>query len=702
MGTKKRITLNTVAAIAALGTGPAVIAQGSDSELALEEVVVTAQRREESLQEVPIQVSAFSPQNIQDAGIATTADFVNLVPNVTLDDSFTYLNTLVTVRGVAQINNADSPVAIVIDGVPQNNQKQFKMNLFDVERIEVLKGPQGALYGRNAIGGAINIVTRAPGDELEGFATARYGEGNYMEFAGGFTAPIGDRAGLRVAGMVKEDDGRLDNSFLDEEVDYVDEDYNIRARLTAQPTDWLDADFRVAYNEFEAGGIYDSLVDSDDANDIVETRTNLLGTTFGDVLDATMKLDFATGIGTLTAITGYSEISESYRGDVDFGNPVQDPGGFLGFGFQAGQGQDLSVDLLSQELRLTSPDDQRLRYIVGAFAVQTDRALLTRAFIDLDGTLEQIENPALQLQRLEEDNDNLAYAFFGELSYDLSETLTASVAMRYDVDDREQTNLATGVERSESFDAWQPKATLSWEFAPDRLAYATYSTGFRSGGFNAPTVSIPVFEDEYLQNYEVGFKTSWMNNRVIVNGAAYYNDIEDYQFFFIDVATASQIIGNIDEVTISGVELEVRALLTEGLQGWAGVGTVDSEIEKITVFPGNDGNRTPRTTELTFNAGMQYRLPLGGGLTGFARADYEYRGDKYWQVDNVDVQDPIHLLDARLGLETERWSLTLWGRNLTDEEYYADYNPSAFSGLPTDLGWRAAPRIVGVEARLNF
>jgi iron complex outermembrane receptor protein len=120
------------------------------------------------------------------------------------------------------------------------------------------------------------------------------------------------------------------------------------------------------------------------------------------------------------------------------------------------------------------------------------------------------------------------------------------------------------------------------------------------------------------------------------------------------------------------------------------------------VFPGNDGNRTPRTTELTFNAGMQYRLPLGGGLTGFARADYEYRGDKYWQVDNVDVQDPIHLLDARLGLETERWSLTLWGRNLTDEEYYADYNPSAFSGLPTDLGWHAPPRTVGVEARLNF
>src|SRR5690606_25154989 len=122
-----------------------------------------------------IQVTAFTAQTIQDAGIQTTQDFVDLVPNMSLDDSYTYLNTFVVVRGVTQINNADAPVAIVIDGVPQNNQKQFKMNLFDVERIEVLKGPQGALYGRNAIGGAVNIVTRQPSNELEGFAEASYG-----------------------------------------------------------------------------------------------------------------------------------------------------------------------------------------------------------------------------------------------------------------------------------------------------------------------------------------------------------------------------------------------------------------------------------------------------------------------------------------------------------------------------------------------
>lgn len=698
----KTVLPYSLATLTALAMGaPTTLAQSGGS-LQLEEIVVTAQRREQSLQDVPIQVAAFSEQAIQDAGISTTEDFINLVPNVGLDDSFTYLNTLVTVRGVAQINNADSPVAIVIDGVPQNNQKQFKMNLFDVERIEVLKGPQGALYGRNAIGGAINIVTRAPGEELDGFAQVRYGKGSLVEVTGGVTAPISDKVGLRLAGSYKEDDGRLNNDFLGEKVDYVDKDYNVRTRLTVKPSDRLNADFRVAYNEFEAGGIYDSIVNSGDTNDYQPTRANLMGGTFGDVLDASMKLDFQTELGTITAITGYSDLSENYRGDLDFGNPVTDPGGFLGLGFQGGQGQDLSVEILSQELRLTSPDENRLRYIVGVYGVQTDRTLLTRAFMDLNDTLEQIDNPALRLITLSENNDNFAYAFFGEMSYDINQQLTLSGALRYDKDEREQTDLSTGAERDKNFHAWQPKVTLDWQFAPEKLAYATYSTGFRSGGFNAPTVGIPVFKDEYLHNYEIGFKTAWLDNRLIVNGATFYTDVEDFQFFFVEGATASQIIGNIDEVGIFGVELEMQAVLTQGLQVSAGLGTTDSDIKQISVFPGNEGNHTPKTTEWTFNAGFQYRAPLGNGLTGMARMDYEHRGDKHWQADNLDVQDPVDLVSARLGIESTGWSVTLWGRNLTDAEYYADYNPMQFSGLPYDIGWRAQPRAVGIEGRVNF
>ena len=178
--------------------------------------------------------------------------------------------------------------------------------------------------------------------------------------------------------------------------------------------------------------------------------------------------------------------------------------------------------------------------------------------------------------------------------------------------------------------------------------------------------------------------------------------MEDFQFFFVDAASASQIIGNIDEVDIFGVELEMQAVVTEGLQVFASLGTTDSDIEKITVFPGNEGNHTPRTTEWTLNAGFQYRAALGNGLAGMVRVDYEHRGDKHWQVDNLDVQDPLDFVHARIGIEGESWSLTVWGKNLTDEEYYADYNPMKFSGLPFDIGWRAQPRTVGIEGRVNF
>src|SRR5713226_6572854 len=184
--------LKTVSAlIAAMSLLPAWPSWAADaSEDRLEEVVVTAQRREEKLQDVPVSVVAFNETAIRQAGIRNTADFMCLTPNVSFDQSFTVGNSFVTMRGVEQINNADSPVAIVVDGVPQGNQKQLKMDLFDVDRIEVLKGPQGALYGRNAIGGAINIITKQPTNDFSGFAQIGAGSGQEREGVFAMSGPI--------------------------------------------------------------------------------------------------------------------------------------------------------------------------------------------------------------------------------------------------------------------------------------------------------------------------------------------------------------------------------------------------------------------------------------------------------------------------------------------------------------------------------
>lgn len=675
--------------------------QDDQSTLTLDQITVTSRTREENLQDVPIQITALSAGDIEDAGIGSTQDFIDLVPNVTLDDSFTYLNTFVVVRGVTQINNADAPIAIVIDGVPQNNQKQFKMNLFDVERIEVLKGPQGALYGRNAIGGAINIVTRQPTNDFEGFVAGSFGKGTAIDVWGGVSGPlVEDKVLFRIAGLYKESDGLIDNAFSGADVDFIDHDYSIRGRAQIIASDVLVLDFRAMFNDFEAGAIYDTAVFSGDPNDFQEPTVNFPGETFGDIVELTFKFDWETDFATLTGITGYTNLDEAYRGDLDFSNPVDDPGGFLGFGFQAAQGQDLFVELISQELRLVSPDDQRLRWIVGGYYIHTDRKLRTRAFFDLDNTAGQIDDPALRLVDLNEDNDNAAWAIFGQAEVDITDALSAAVALRYDRDRREQMDLNSGLIREASFDSVQPKITLTYRADDDRLIYASWGTGFRSGGFNAP--GIPIFADETLDTFEAGVKTRWADGRLVVNGAFFYSFVDDFQFFFVDAATASQVISNIDEVEIFGFELEFQALLAEGFEVFGALGTTDSEITASSLFPGSVGNKTPKTTDYTLNLGFQYRRELANGVAGFLRVDYEHRGNKAWQIDNDDIQKELDFVNLRVGVEGERWGLYFWGRNLTDEQFYTDFNPMQFSGLDVDLAFLGPPRSFGAEGRFRF
>ncbi|RQW44713.1 TonB-dependent receptor [Novosphingobium sp. LASN5T] len=689
-------------AIAGLTAGTHAMAQEAPQNQGFGDIVVTAQRRQENLQNVPIQVAAFSEQKITDAGIKSTREFVNLVPNVSFDESFTYLNSFVVVRGVTQINNADSPVAVIVDGVPQNSQKQLRMNLFDIQRIEVLKGPQGGLYGRNAIGGAMNIITKDPSDHMEGALDASYGRGDAIDVTGSLSTPIGDDAGLRVAGSYKTDNGRIRNTYSNKNVDFIDHDWELRGKFKASLSDNLKIDLRASYRDFRAGAIYDSRVPSGLANDFRLPSSNIEGLTFGNLFDTSAKIDLDLGAATLTSITAYTDIKESYRGDLDFGNPVDNPGGFLGFGIQAGQGQDLRVKLTSQELRLVSNGKGPFRWILGGYYLHTKRSLLTRAFIDLNGSRDQIDNPALALIRLSEDNSNNAYAVYGNVDYDLSDHLTLSGALRYDRDERRQTDLASGAVRKTSFDNVQPKATLTYKFNDRQLVYATYSTGFRSGGFNAPTVSIPVFRAEKLANYEAGFKTSWFDRRLILNGAVYKAVSKDFQYFYIDVATASQIIGNIDKVHIWGVELEMQALPTKGLQLFGAIGTTDTNIRKNVVDPASVGNHTPKTTTWSMNAGFQYNRPLTDDFGLLLRLDYAHKGRKYWQVDNRQVQNPINLVDVRVGVENERWGLYFSGRNIFNEKYYSDYNPKAYSGSDTDIGFRAQPATWAVEAKVKF
>lgn len=720
MKLNKSVLYTSMCCAGMLASTPASAEIVSEEMIVLEEIIVTAQKREQGLQEVPVAVTAFSEADIINAGISSTQDFINLTPNVSLDDSFTYANTFVSIRGVSQINNADSPVAIVIDGVPQNNQKQFKMKLFDVERIEVLKGPQGSLYGRNAIGGAINIETKSGTSETEGFVGVSAGNGGLLDVSAGLGGAITENLSYRIAGSYLEKDGLIDNVFLNRPADFVDEDYAVRGRLLYKPSENFSADLRLATSSFDAGSSYDvvtnSIVDpgfrSGSANSFFAPNVNFEGRTVGEVDEVTLKMDWELSFATLTSITSTTDLTESYRADLDFANPIDNPTGFAGLGLELGQGQDLDVELFSQELRLTSNNNEGLQWIAGAYYIDTDRSLLTRGFLDFTQDPEQFNNGVILIDR-NEDNSNKAWSVFGQVEYPLSERLTAQLGLRYDRDDRDQLDINTGIRRNEEFDAIQPKVSLNYQVSDNSLAYLTYSTGFRSGGFNGPAVAVTQFEDENLQNFELGLKSKLMNDRLVLNGAVFRSNSDDYQFFFVDVTTVSQVIANIEEVDITGFDVDFRYLATENFEIMGGIGYTDTEIKSLggisslVSASGVDanavvGNRAPKNTPFNVNLGLQYQAPITSTLGLFGRVDYERRGKKYWQIDNLDVQEGLDLLGVRLGLETENWSVILWGRNLSDEEYFTDFNPAEFAGAPIDIGFPAQPRSYGIDFTYEF
>lgn len=697
---RTRLMLGTLCGTAALASP--IHAQATTDAAQPGDIVVTAQQRSERLQDVPIQIQALSGTTLQNAGIHTSGEALSLTPNASFDQGNTYKSTFITMRGLTQINNADPPVAFVIDGVPQTDQTQLDVNLYDIERIEILKGPQGALYGRNAEGGAINIVTRLPSDHLEGFGNVQYNNGNGVVGSAGVSGPLaGDKLLFRLDGTIRHFDGLIDNSFRGDHSDFIDHDWSVRGRILATPTSNLKIDLRAEYGDFRAASNYYSAVFSGNPNDYVNPQFNLPGFAFGHNLNLTAKIDLDLGFATATSITGHTELKQTNRADLDYRNPVDSPSGIFGLGFQAGQGQDLDLKTTSQEFRLVSNGHQRLRWLAGVYYLHTDRDLHTRAFVDVNSDPAQIDNPALLFANKQESNSNNAYAAFAQVDFDILSNLTLTGGLRYDDDHRDQLDVIAGIRRKTSFDHLQPKVTLTYKPTPDLLFYATYGTGFRSGGYNAPNVSISSFAAETLQNYEGGFKAQFFDKKVTFNGAYYFENVKNYQYFYVDAATASQIIDSIDRVHIQGVELELSARLLPGLDLSGSIGTTLSRIKQDKTVA-DIGNRTPRTIPFSSNLAAQYSWPLSETVTALARLDWQHFGRKYWGADNAQVQDPYDLVNLRAGAEFGRFGLYVFTKNLLNDKYYTEYVPTKYSGLDVALGYRGRPRTYGVEARVKF
>ena len=746
----------------ALASGEAV------AQATLEEVVVTARKRSETLFESPISVRAFTESEIRATGIQTPQDFVDLTPNVTLVQTQSTGNSFLNIRGISSARNSELAAAVIIDGVLLSNPTQLNQQLYDIQQIEVLRGPQGALYGRNAIGGAITISTKEPGDEHEGEIRVGAESAPGYSVKGFVGGPLNDDGTLkyRIAGSYMDNDGYLDNVYLGEEADPY-KDTSLRARLDWDISQTLTTDFRVSYSKLESQAFY-FVLDADADNTDKPIQNNNPGNNEREFVSASFKFDWDLGFATLTGISSYDDISEVSSGDNVFFLPPEDPENYWNYDFFFGclrdgqsnpacaflgpfpgtqdpyidlsQNQYLEVESFSQEIRLTSNNTEGLRWSVGAYAIATERYISTGGQIDrglgvfdvkkifrpsifTDGYSDGVVNdPSPQLGVLADEQDNFAWAVFGQLSYDITDALELAFSLRYDEDERENTTLTEaeynvpfnaaviyGDVRKETWDAMQPKLTLRWRPSDSWMLYADASRGFRSGGYNQSGVgtAVPypgiedVFDEQIAETYEVGAKGELNDGKLRLSAALYHTTLEGAYFFYYDAGTNTQNLGSLTEVEYRGGELELTALLGDYFTLNAGIGLTDSEITEVpTDSSGLSqawlGNQAPLVSEVTANVGLQFDMPIGANLNLFARADYQYLGETWWEPDNYSSRSPVSLIDARLGIVAEdNWGVTVWVRNATDKEYNTEFSPNANRSL--NFLWKAQPVRYGIE-----
>ena len=465
--------MNHTRNLLSVGVITALFATDIMAQATLEEVVVTARKRSETLAESPISVKAFTESEIRATGIQTPQDFVDLTPNVTLVQTQSTGNSFLNIRGVSSARNSDLAAAILIDGVLLSNPTQLNQQLFDIQQIEVMRGPQGALYGRNAIGGAIKIETKAPGDEQE--AEIRVGAESAPGYSvkGYIGGPLTDDGSVkyRLAGSFIDHDGYLDNAYLNEEADPY-KDTSFRARLNWDVSETLTTDFRVSHSKLETQAFY-FVIDAEADDTDTPIQVNNPGYNEREFTSASFKFDWDLGFATLTGITSYDDVTEISSGDnfnflpreatYNFFN--NDPfGAYIKFltgddYTDLSQNQFLEVESLSQEIRLTSNNETGIRWIAGAYAIQTDRYISTGGQIDrglgvynveknfrpqifsdyfADGVVNDISP---QLGVLADEQDNFAWAVFGQVAFDATDNVEVSFSLRYDDDTRENTTL---------------------------------------------------------------------------------------------------------------------------------------------------------------------------------------------------------------------------------------------------------------------
>ncbi len=721
------LTFAVAMSIAATAHMPAAWSQ--DDEMSLEEVIVTARKREENLQEVPLSVTAFNASTLQDYRMFSPEDIAAFTPGFSFVNSFGRDSDRPVVRGMSNILGSPN-ASFFIDGVyvPGTiSSTELQM----LERVEVIKGPQAALYGRATFSGAINYVTRRPTNDLEGQVTVTVAEHDTTNTNAYVSGPIvEDKLYFYLGAGFSEYGGEYNNTISGNEVG-GEETTTFTGKLLWTPNDAFEAALRVTTQKDDddhialwlQGQEYNNCFDANASrpaargyycgtvktSDEVTLRTDFLPNPGieRDVMRTALNMDWELGNGwMLSSITGYQETETDRQIDVSYG-------GYDAFSFfnafysptgQFWRVQEEEQETFSQELRLSSSADQRLRWSVGAYWYDSEFEQTVDDRINPLTAFEAALDPAVSRQEpnsFPEKRTVENFAIFGSVEFDFSESLTGTVEVRQATDEIENIfyPFQPGqVEESfsEEFDSFTPRFTLTYLASDDLTVYGNIAKGNKPGGFNDSDSPKVAYDEEEAWNYEVGVKARILDGRGTWNSSIYMIDWTDQQLTFNAQrpdGSLTSFIDNVGETSVTGFETEVSMMITDNWDMTANYSYTNAEIDEyinidqailigcnpraddyfdcIQANGSVEGNQTPRSPKHQASLRTMYSIQMGQG-EWFVGGDIRYEGSKFAQVHNFAETGSRTTVGAQAGYRTDRWEVSVWGKNLTDDDTAMD------------------------------
>lgn len=723
----------------------------------LDEIVVTARKRPERVADVPQAVGIFTAADIERLGYTVSADIVRQTPNLMWHSVVGFATPQIFLRGIGSTTfngNQANPVGLHVDGVYQGATITYGFGLLDLDRIEILKGPQGTLFGRNTTGGVVNFIPRKP-DPVEGTngrVRATYGRFNEanLEAAGGFA--LSDEAAVRFAAVTLNRDGFVTNRNATSGINRqgATDVWSARAQVR-----YLPGDFDVLLNVHggrnrsdvlpgkqvgvvcPAGvspprlGVCTDFFGFRDSTDVRESFTNFRSYDFIDTWGAGATVTWAGRAFSVTSQTGYEANDRKLSNDSDAGAATA-----------IKANNESRFHQFTQELRAVSNGQGALNWIAGANLYVDDLNSFQNFAANAFGA-----GGLSRFFRVEEGvgstmhQETLSYAFFGEGSYAISPRLKFTGGLRWTYDRRHAERQAfifnaTGYARdfidqqtafsrylvdtiprvivTRSWREWTGRVNLAYDVTPALMVYANYARGFKGGDFNGGALFAPaeatIVDPEFVDAYELGLKGMTPNRHLSFEGAVFAYDFKDQQVSQVvpGAVISLQNLANAGKTRVYGAEVALDAMPTDTVFLQAKAGWLDAKFKEFLLSPGNAasslaGNRTASSPELTLAAVARYDIPLGAYLLGI-QADGSYTSSHYFTPDNNPViyEDGYWLANASIGMRTAdgSYAVNLWVKNLFDEDYLA--SGLANTGLGFVEQFYGLPRTFGITATGRF